>query len=153
MPITRLIHYYAAIRYDTERCDSTNSGLMALFIQDRKKRRKERTNNTDLVVAPFFLELPDIICVLLPVFEVDVWQAAHEQLELLEVEDRQQRLGDDFVEAHQESRELVSHTHKQSVLQNQLHVFADILIRHIYFRSTLLQVHHLPRSRYRTFSI
>ena len=65
----------------------------------------------------------------------------------LEVEHGQQRLRDDVVEPHEERRELVPHAHQQAVLENQLDVLPDILVRHVQLGPALLELDRLHRAQ------
>ena len=61
----------------------------------------------------------------------------------LEVEDREQRLRDDVVEPNEKRRQLVPHAHQQAVLEHQLHVLPDVLVRHVQLRPALLELDRL----------
>ena len=62
-----------------------------------------------LVILFLGLVLAQVLGVDLPVVHLDLWEPAHDELEFLEVEDNEESLGDDLVEANEEFLQLVFH--------------------------------------------
>mmetsp|Transcript_21682 Transcript_21682/g.66385 ORF Transcript_21682/g.66385 Transcript_21682/m.66385 type:complete len:214 (-) Transcript_21682:731-1372(-) len=97
----------------------------------------------DLMLRALGLVLPLVDRVRLPVRHVDLGQAAHEDLELLEVEDAQERARDDVVEALQQRAELLLRALRHAVADLALEVEPHVLVREAHVPSIGHERHRL----------
>mmetsp|Transcript_21007 Transcript_21007/g.34724 ORF Transcript_21007/g.34724 Transcript_21007/m.34724 type:complete len:248 (-) Transcript_21007:1497-2240(-) len=81
------------------------------------------------MIAANIIVLSRILRVFLPIIHINHWHSAHQQLQLLEIENRQERFWNNIKETKQQLVELWFHAVQHSVLETGLHVLWKVLVR------------------------